>query len=69
VIALHRLGRPTEEFQLNPDVIVTIEATPDTVVTLATGTKMLVNESPEQVASAVCAWRARVAVGAYQLYS
>ncbi|MBX5469463.1 MAG: flagellar FlbD family protein [Thermoleophilaceae bacterium] len=68
MIALHRLGHPEEEFHLNPDIIVTVEATPDTVVTLATGAKMLVHETPEQVASAVCAWRARVAVGAYQLY-
>jgi uncharacterized protein YlzI (FlbEa/FlbD family) len=68
MIALHKLGRNADEFQLNPDLIITVEATPDTVVTLATGSKLLVSETPDQVAAAVCAWRARVAVGAYQLY-
>ena len=30
MIELHRLGQP-EPFQLNPDLIVTVEAHPDTV--------------------------------------
>ena len=68
MIVLHRLGHDAEPFHLNPDMILTVEATPDTVVTLATGSKLLVSETPDQVAAAVCAWRARVAVGAYQLY-
>jgi len=37
MISLHRLGHKLEPFRLNPDLIVTVEATPDTVLTLATG--------------------------------
>jgi uncharacterized protein YlzI (FlbEa/FlbD family) len=60
MITLHRLGHTDEPFQLNPDLIVTVESTPDTVVTLATTAKVVVAESPEQVADAVRAWRVEV---------
>jgi flagellar protein FlbD len=60
MITLHRLGHANEPFQLNPDLIVTIESTPDTVVTLATTSKVVVSETPEQVAAAVRAWRVEV---------
>jgi flagellar protein FlbD len=60
VITLHRLGHTDEPFQLNPDLIVTIESTPDTVVTLATTAKVVVAESPEEVADFVRAWRVEV---------
>ena len=60
MIVLHRLGQPDEPFQLNPDLIVTIESTPDTVVTLATTAKVVVAESPEEVAASVRAWRVEV---------
>lgn len=57
MITLHRLGHNAEQFLLNPDLIVTVEATPDTVVTLTTGTRYVVVESPVRVAEAVRAWR------------
>ena len=60
MIRLHKLGRVPQPFHLNPDLIVTAEASPDTVVTLTTGTRYLVTESPEAVAEAVRAWRASV---------
>jgi uncharacterized protein YlzI (FlbEa/FlbD family) len=60
MITLHRLGHVDEPFQLNPDLIVTVESTPDTVVTLATTAKVVVAESPEQVADEVRAWRVDV---------
>jgi flagellar protein FlbD len=60
MITLHRLGHADEPFQLNPDLIVTIESTPDTVVSLATTTKVVVSETPEQVAAAMRAWRVDV---------
>ncbi|HEV2998683.1 MAG TPA: flagellar FlbD family protein [Solirubrobacteraceae bacterium] len=60
MITLHRLGHPEEPFELNPDLIVTVESTPDTVVTLATTAKVVVCESPEEVAAAVRAWRVEV---------
>ena len=60
MIVLHRLGHNAEELHLNPDLITTVEAHPDTVVTLTTGTKILVCEAPEEVADAVREWRAGI---------
>jgi flagellar protein FlbD len=60
MITLNRLGHDDEPFQLNPDMIVTIESTPDTVIALATGAKVVVAETPEQVAAAVVSYRASV---------
>ena len=57
MIQLHRLGRTRVPFHLNPDLILTVEATPDTVVHLATGATILVCESPEEVAAEVRSWR------------
>jgi uncharacterized protein YlzI (FlbEa/FlbD family) len=60
MITLNRLGHSDEPFQLNPDMIVTVESTPDTVIALATGVKVVVAETPEEVAGAVHAYRAGV---------
>jgi flagellar protein FlbD len=60
MITLRRLGHSDEPFQLNPDMIVTVESTPDTVISLATGTKVVVGETPDEVAAAVRAYRAEV---------
>jgi flagellar protein FlbD len=60
MIRLHRLGHPHEDYHLNPDLIVSIEATPDTVVTLTTGVKLLVSEGPEEIVAAISEWRSRV---------
>jgi len=60
MITLNRLGHNDEPFQLNPDMIVTIESTPDTVITLATGAKVVVAETPQEVAAAVHSYRAEV---------
>jgi len=60
VIRLHRLGHSPQPFHLNPDLVITVEANPDTVVTLTTGSRLLVMETPEQVADAVRGWRASV---------
>ncbi len=60
MITLSRLGHSDEPFQLNPDMIVTVESTPDTVITLATGAKVVVAETPQEVAAAVHAYRADV---------
>lgn len=57
MITLHRLGHDGGPFLLNPDLIVSVEANPDSVITLSTGTKVLVCESPEEVTDAVRAWR------------
>jgi len=60
MIRLHRLGHAPQPFHLNPDLVLTVEATPDTVVTLTTGSRLLVMETPEEVTDAVRAWRASV---------
>jgi flagellar protein FlbD len=45
---------------LNPDLISTVEAHPDTVVTLTTGVKIVVAETPREIAEQVRAWRADI---------
>ena len=60
MIRLRRLGSKAEAFYLNPDLILAIEATPDTVVTLTTHTKVLVADSPEDVQHAIREWRASI---------
>jgi flagellar protein FlbD len=57
MIRLHRLGGESHEFDLNPDLLLTVESTPDTVVTLTTGAKLVVAESPDSVTAAVREWR------------
>lgn len=59
MITLHRLGQHGC-FQLNPDLIVSVESTPDTVLTLATNAKVVVSDTPEQVTAAVRSWRTEV---------
>ena len=64
MIALHRLGRAEDRLYLNPDLIVTVEANPDTVITLTTAAKVVVAESPEQVVAEVKAYRVEILSGA-----
>jgi flagellar protein FlbD len=64
MISLHRLGHQAEEFHLNPDLIVTVEANPDTVITLTTGTKVVVAEAPDRVVDAIRSYRVDVLSGA-----
>ena len=64
MISLHRLGHQAEEFHLNPDLIVTVEANPDTVITLTTGTKVVVAESPDRVVAEIRTYRVDVLSGA-----
>jgi flagellar protein FlbD len=65
MIELHRLGQE-EPFQLNPDLIVIVEAHPDTVITLATGTRVVVTESPDEVGGLVRDWRVSVTNAAWR---
>jgi flagellar protein FlbD len=66
MITLNRLGHSDEPFQLNIDMIVTVESTPDTVITLATGAKVVVAETPAEVAAAVHGYRAEVLAEAFR---
>ncbi|MGN0480958.1 MAG: flagellar FlbD family protein [Lachnospiraceae bacterium] len=47
-------------FYVNPELIETVEETPDTVVTLTTGRKFIVRESAEQIMNMVIEYRQRV---------
>ncbi|MFL5883929.1 MAG: flagellar FlbD family protein [Thermoleophilaceae bacterium] len=60
MITLHRLVHSDEAIHLNPDLIQTVEACPDTTVRLSTGQRILVHETPEEVAAAIRDWRAQV---------
>ncbi len=60
MIRLRRLGHKSDAFYLNPDLIVSIEATPDTVVTLTTHSRVIVTDSADEVVAAVRAWRASI---------
>ena len=60
MIRLHRLSARAEVFYLNPDLIVAIDSTPDTVVTLTTHQKVLVKDSAEDVVAAIHAWRTSI---------
>ena len=65
MIELHRLGQ-AEAFHLNPDLIVTVEAHPDSVIHLATGARVVVTESPEEVSDLVREWRVSITNAAWR---
>jgi flagellar protein FlbD len=66
MILLHKLRHEDEQFYLAPDLIVTVEANPDTVITLTTGAKVLVVESPQEIVELVRASRVGVLVDALE---
>lgn len=46
---------------INPDMILTLEATPDTVITLTSGEKLLVKESPAEIIDRFVKLKRRIA--------
>jgi len=58
MIKLTRLNQ--SEIVLNAELIEYMEATPDTVITLVNGHKMIVKESIEEVIERVVAYRKRI---------
>ena len=60
MIILHRLTNPDHPLYLNPDLIQTIEANPDTVIALENASKFVVAESPEQIVGLIRGWKASV---------
>ena len=58
MIRLTRLNR--EPFYLNPDLIQEMETTPDTVLTLCSGVRIVALEAPERVIEEVVAYRRRI---------
>jgi flagellar protein FlbD len=61
MIFLTRLGG--SEVVINTDLIVTVEKTPDTVITLTTGDRIMVKEPVEEVVERAAAFRHRVFQG------
>src|SRR6267378_4512747 len=61
MIFLTRLGG--SEVVINTDLIVTVECTPDTVIALTTGDRIMVKESVEEVVERAAAFRHRVMQG------
>ena len=64
MIAVHRLTHPDKPVYLNPDLIQTVEANPDTVIALENASKFVVCETPEQVVELVREWRASIRIRA-----
>lgn len=65
MVLVHRLhGEP---LFINADLIETIEAMPDTVVTLADGRRIMLSDPPEVVVERIRDFRASVLVAAEQL--
>jgi flagellar protein FlbD len=60
MIPLHRITHPDLPLYLNPDQIQTIEATPDTVVTLTNSSRFVVSERPLEVLTMIRDWRASI---------
>ena len=52
---------------LNADLVESIEANPDTVLTLVDGRRIVVADSPEEVADRIVEFRASVLVSAAEL--
>lgn len=58
MIKVTRLNK--SEYFMNSELIETIEATPDTIITLVDGKKYIVTESPETVMERIIDFRSRV---------
>jgi flagellar protein FlbD len=67
MIVLHRITNHDHGLYLNPDLIQSIEANPDTVITLENASKFVVDETPEQIVELVRQWRASVIASASEL--
>ena len=65
MILVHRLRG--EELFVNADLIESLEATPDTVLTLVDGRRVYVEEPPEVVVERVVAFRASLLLAADRL--
>lgn len=65
MILVHRLrGQP---LYVNADLIESVEATPDTLLTLLDGRQLLVEEAPQTVVERFTAFRARLLAVAEEL--
>jgi flagellar protein FlbD len=58
MIALRRLNN--QAIMVNADLIESLEATPDTVVTLTSGNKLLVRDSMEEIQAKIVDYQRRI---------
>ena len=58
MISLRRLNN--QAIMVNPDLIESLEATPDTVVTLTSGNKLLVRDSMEEIQSKIIEFKRQI---------
>jgi flagellar protein FlbD len=58
VISLRRLNN--QVIMVNADLIESLEATPDTVVTLTSGNKLLVRDSMEEIQTKIVDFKRRI---------
>ncbi len=49
-----------KELVINADLIETVEATPDTIITLTTNSKYMVKETPEEIVDKVVEYKRRI---------
>jgi flagellar protein FlbD len=61
MIRLHSLNG--SEFYLNNDLIVKVEALPDTVITLTDGRTLRVKEDPEEIIDRIIQYKRRIFQG------
>ena len=48
------------KFSVNPELIEIVETTPDTVITLTTGRKLIVKESRQQIKNLVLSYKRKI---------
>jgi flagellar protein FlbD len=58
MIALNRLNN--QPIMVNADLIETLESTPDTVVTLTSGNKLIVRDRPEEIQAKIIEYKRRI---------
>ncbi len=58
MIALSRLNN--QPIMVNADLIETLESTPDTVVTLTSGNKLIVRDSPDEIRAKIIAYKREI---------
>ncbi len=58
MIALSRLNN--HPIMVNADLIETLESTPDTVVTLTSGNKLIVRDTPAEVQAKIIEYKRRI---------
>jgi flagellar protein FlbD len=58
MIALRRLNN--QAIMVNPDLIESLESTPDTVVTLTSGNKLIVRDSMDEVRERIVEFKRRI---------